>query len=72
MCVSVCLLLRGLPLVRPVEAAVLIGAPNICIKISEVSFRGKTNFKRTAATRRTRDGHVRDGLAAGQAATEDT
>ena len=54
------------------EAAVLIGARNIFTKISDVSFRGKTNFERTAATRRTRDGHVRGGLAAGQAAPSDT
>ena len=31
----------------------------------------ETNFERTAATRCTRDGHVRGGLACGQAATGD-
>ena len=50
-----------------VEAAVLIGAPNICIKFSDVSFGGKTKSERTGATRRTRDGHVGGDLACGQA-----
>ena len=56
---------------RSVEAAVQIGAPNIFITFSEVSFREETNFDRTGATRCTREGHVRGGLAGGQPATRE-
>ena len=39
--------MRGLPLVRSVVAAVVIGAPNIFTKNSDVSFRGKIKFECT-------------------------